>query len=141
MTYIEENLKLLREQQQGAGSSRESGADDHTGGGKEGGAGDMVKFGDKYKTTNKELKEGSVTASLAMLSAIPEVDLGMEYVVCLIVWGDPLTRTSRSPQRPTAEHSGDGKGQTGGGRRAAFVALWSSCWWSAGTRSREPIQR
>ena len=75
MAYIEENLKLLREQQRAGGS--------HDATAEEGGSGkdevsDMVKFGEKYKTTSKELKEGSVTASLAMLSAIPEVDLGME---------------------------------------------------------------
>lgn len=29
---------------------------------------------------SKEKEEGSVTNSLAMLTAIPEVDLGMEYV-------------------------------------------------------------
>jgi len=74
MAYIEENLKLLREQQR-AGGSHDATAEE--GDGKDE-VGDMVKFGDKYKTTSKELKEGSVTASLAMLSAIPEVDLGME---------------------------------------------------------------
>ena len=31
---------------------------------------------------SKEKEEGSVTNSLAMLTAIPEVDLGMEYVTC-----------------------------------------------------------
>jgi Hepatocellular carcinoma-associated antigen 59 len=75
MAYIEENLKVLREQQR-AGGSRGA-ATEAEGSGKDE-VGDMVKFGDKYKTTSKELKEGSVTASLAMLSAIPEVDLGME---------------------------------------------------------------
>jgi Hepatocellular carcinoma-associated antigen 59 len=75
MAYIEENLKLLREQQ-GAGGSHDAAAEEGGNGKDE--VGDMVKFGDKYKTTSKELKEGSVTASLAMLSAIPEVDLGME---------------------------------------------------------------
>jgi hypothetical protein len=78
MAYIEENLKLLREQQR-AGGSPDATAEDQPASGKDE-IGDMVKFGDKYKTTGKELKEGSVTTSLAMLSAIPEVDLGMEYV-------------------------------------------------------------
>lgn len=83
MVYIEENLQLLREQQR-AGSTRESGTNEHPGSEKDGTDG-MVKFGDKYKTTGKEVKEGSVTTSLAMLSGIPEVDLGMEYVSCFIL--------------------------------------------------------
>jgi Hepatocellular carcinoma-associated antigen 59 len=75
MAYIEENLKLLREQQQ-AGGSRDATAEADGSGKDE--VSDMVKLGEKYKTASKEVKEGSVTASLAMLSAIPEVDLGME---------------------------------------------------------------
>jgi len=39
---------------------------------------ELLKFEDKYKTQNLKLQEGSVTSSLAMLTAIPEVDLGME---------------------------------------------------------------
>lgn len=76
MHYIEENLeKIRRERKQVAPEETESQAkptnvED-----------DIVKFGDKYKTRGVELKEGSVTSSLAMLSAIPEVDLGMEYVL------------------------------------------------------------
>ena len=34
----------------------------------------------RYKVERKLGEEGSVTNSLAMLTAIPEVDLGMEYV-------------------------------------------------------------
>ena len=36
----------------------------------------------RYKVERKLGEEGSVTNSLAMLTAIPEVDLGMEYVSC-----------------------------------------------------------
>lgn len=39
---------------------------------------ELLKFEDKYKTQNTKLQEGNVTSSLAMLTAIPEVDLGME---------------------------------------------------------------
>jgi len=39
---------------------------------------ELLKFEDKYKTQNTKLQEGSVTSSLAMLTAIPEVDLGMD---------------------------------------------------------------
>lgn len=76
MAYIEENLKVMREQQR-AGPSRDKDADDHHTS-EQDVAGGIIKFGDKYKTTGKEVKEGSVTTSLAMLSGIPEVDLGMD---------------------------------------------------------------
>jgi len=36
----------------------------------------------RYKVERKLGEEGSVTNSLAMLTAIPEVDLGMECVSC-----------------------------------------------------------
>lgn len=38
----------------------------------------------------KEKEEGSVTNSLAMLTAIPEVDLGMEYVVSPPIFRDEV---------------------------------------------------
>ncbi|KAG8834873.1 hypothetical protein FRC17_006618 [Serendipita sp. 399] len=72
MAYIEENLKLLKEKA-GDSSGQPEVAQDPTKSEEE-----MLKFGDKYKTHGVELKEGSVTSSLAMLSAIPEVDLGMD---------------------------------------------------------------
>lgn len=74
MAYIEENLKLRKQSQQGDTHEDASSANARTEDG-------MLKFGEKYKTHNIELKEGSVTNSLAMLSAIPEVDLGMEYAL------------------------------------------------------------
>ncbi|KAG8852184.1 hypothetical protein FRB91_006846 [Serendipita sp. 411] len=72
MAYIEENIKLLKEK---AGKSTEE-SDTPPDAAKT--EDEMLKFGDKYKTHGVELKEGSVTNSLAMLSAIPEVDLGMD---------------------------------------------------------------
>jgi hypothetical protein len=74
MAYIEENLKIRTQVQQGDPDQGTSSDANKTEDG-------MEKFGDKYKTHGIELKEGSVTNSLAMLSAIPEVDLGMEYVL------------------------------------------------------------
>lgn len=73
MAYIEENLKLMKQQD---GTSTENDASKTPAATEEG----MLKFGERYKTHGIELKEGSVGNSLAMLSAIPEVDLGMEYV-------------------------------------------------------------
>ena len=66
MAYIEENLKTRR-QEDANQSSEGQGVKD-----------ELLKFEDKYKTQNTRLQEGSVTSSLAMLTAIPEVDLGME---------------------------------------------------------------
>ena len=66
MAYIEENLKTRR-QEDANQSSEGQGVKD-----------ELLKFEDKYKTQNTKLQEGSVTSSLAMLTAIPEVDLGME---------------------------------------------------------------
>ena len=42
---------------------------------------EVFRITEKYKqqSQKKEQEEGNVTNSLAMLTAIPEVDLGMEY--------------------------------------------------------------
>jgi hypothetical protein len=39
---------------------------------------DLYKIEDRYKLDKKEVAEGNVTLSTAMLTAIPEVDLGIE---------------------------------------------------------------
>jgi len=67
MVYIEENLKARRQMATEDKPSNSQGPKE-----------ELLKFEDKYKTQNTKLQEGSVTSSLAMLSAIPEVDLGME---------------------------------------------------------------
>jgi Hepatocellular carcinoma-associated antigen 59 len=69
MAYIEENLKARRQK-----ASEDTDQPSNGQALKE----DLLKFEDKYKTQNTKLQEGSVTSSLAMLTAIPEVDLGME---------------------------------------------------------------
>jgi len=76
LLYIEENLdKIRREKKQAVNEETQADAEEVKPTKVED---DIVKFGDKYKTRGVELKEGSLTSSLAMLSAIPEVDLGME---------------------------------------------------------------
>lgn len=67
MAYIEENLKIRREQQD---ASERSSRDPN----------DEFSLSERWKTERKTTDEGSVTNSLAMLTAIPEVDLGMECV-------------------------------------------------------------
>jgi hypothetical protein len=44
---------------------------------------ELFRIVEKYKldVAKKETEEGSVTNSLGMLTSIPEVDLGMEYVL------------------------------------------------------------
>lgn len=70
MAYIEENMKLRR------GAKDESKQDD--------GPLDPLAEIFRRKAQEKEREEGNVTNSMAMLTAIPEVDLGMEYVACIL---------------------------------------------------------
>ena len=69
MAYIEENMKLRR------GEAAEDEDEDAS----------MDPYAELFERSkkNQEKEEGSVTNSLAMLTAIPEVDLGMEYVAFL----------------------------------------------------------
>ena len=68
MAYIEENLRIRRQQQDASeGSSRD--------------LNDEFTLSERWKMEKKTADEGSVTNSLAMLTAIPEVDLGMECVI------------------------------------------------------------
>jgi hypothetical protein len=64
MAYIEENLKI-RQQQDTSESNTEDANDDFA-------------LSERWKIEKKAADEGSVTNSLAMLTAIPEVDLGMD---------------------------------------------------------------
>ena len=69
MAYIEENMKLRR------GKSNEPERSD----GPRDPYAELFSIPDKYRLKQeKPQDEGSVTNSLAMLTAIPEVDLGME---------------------------------------------------------------
>ena len=71
MAYIEENMKLRK------GATEEESEDE----GPADPYAELFRLTDKYKANGKKKdEEGNVTNSLAMLTAIPEVDLGMEYV-------------------------------------------------------------
>ena len=73
MAYIEKNMKLRR-------GIKEETSDDE---------GPLDPYAELFRITTvdpkgkekKDQEEGNVTNSLAMLTAIPEVDLGMEYVL------------------------------------------------------------
>jgi Hepatocellular carcinoma-associated antigen 59 len=98
MAYIEENMKIRRGGQQqsapdvdtststdkGKGSSATISTTTDTAAGAKpvGNAQDDLfdHLDPRYKVECKHGEEGSVTNSLAMLTAIPEVDLGMECV-------------------------------------------------------------
>ncbi|KAI6026000.1 hepatocellular carcinoma-associated antigen 59-domain-containing protein [Pisolithus marmoratus] len=67
MAYIEENLKI-RSRPPDPSESKSGGA----------GAQDEFTLSERWKTEKKAANEGSVTASMSMLTAIPEVDLGMD---------------------------------------------------------------
>jgi len=70
MAYIEENMKVRR------GEVSAEGTEDTS----------TDPYAELFEKSgrSKEKEEGNVTNSLAMLTAIPEVDLGMEYAVCLL---------------------------------------------------------
>jgi Hepatocellular carcinoma-associated antigen 59 len=70
MAYIEENMRLRRGQNQS--DKMEDGSVD--------------PYAELFRKSNHngEKDEGNVTNSMAMLTAIPEVDLGMEYVASSI---------------------------------------------------------
>lgn len=67
MAYIEENMKMRRGPQN---AETETGPTDPSD--------DLYRLPDRYKVEKKAAEEGNVTNSLAMLTAIPEVDLGMD---------------------------------------------------------------
>ena len=72
IAYIEENMKMRHKSRDGSvddDGKKPPNPDD-----------EFFQLPDKYKVPNKKdnQEEGSVTNSLAMLTAIPEVDLGME---------------------------------------------------------------
>lgn len=72
MAYIEENMKLR------SGTKEEEAEDE----GPADPYAELFRITDRYKQRKdkNEQEEGSVTNSMAMLTAIPEVDLGMECV-------------------------------------------------------------
>jgi hypothetical protein len=99
MAYIEENMKQRRGPQQTSAPDTDMSTDndkgststatftttttDPTAGTKPAGNAQDDFFDHldpRYKVERKLGEEGSVTNSLAMLTAIPEVDLGMEFV-------------------------------------------------------------
>ena len=70
MAYIEENLKIRsRPKEDDAAKNQPVDPQDA-----------LYSLADRWKVTKQQLTsdEGNVTNSMAMLTAIPEVDLGME---------------------------------------------------------------
>ena len=73
MAYIEENLKIRSKPRDQSEEKDDQHADPHEA---------LYRIADRWKVEKQKQTpdEGSVTNSLTMLTAIPEVDLGMEYV-------------------------------------------------------------
>ncbi len=74
MAYIEENLKIRSKPRDESEQKEDGPIDPHEA---------LYRVADRWKVDKQKPTpdEGSVTNSLTMLTAIPEVDLGMEYVV------------------------------------------------------------
>jgi hypothetical protein len=72
MAYIEENLKIRSKPRDDSDDEGKGPPDPQEA---------LYRLADRWKMDKqKPGEEGSVTNSLTMLTAIPEVDLGMEYV-------------------------------------------------------------
>ncbi|KZT24564.1 hypothetical protein NEOLEDRAFT_427187 [Neolentinus lepideus HHB14362 ss-1] len=69
MAYIEENMKLRYGRPDDSEDKDEGPADPYA---------ELYRLSERYKVDKKAAEEGSVTNSVAMLTAIPEVDLGMD---------------------------------------------------------------
>ena len=71
MAYIERELKKRRGQESGEFDAEKEmqNLDPHD---------ELFKVAEQYRTKSKPLEEGNVTTSAAMLTAIPEVDLGID---------------------------------------------------------------
>jgi hypothetical protein len=68
MAYIEENLKI-RSKPREEDNNAVRPVDPQE---------ELYRISDRWKVDKKAADEGNVTNSMAMLTAIPEVDLGME---------------------------------------------------------------
>ena len=87
MAYIEENMKKRRLGEELGDSAT-------------GTSHNAVEASSQPDAQRKSVEEGNVTNSASMLTAIPEVDLGMEYV-----YGANLARISLTVlQRTSEEH-------------------------------------
>jgi hypothetical protein len=69
MAYIEENMKLRSKPDKDQEKQRNADPQD-----------ELFLIADRWKFGKKEGDEGNVSNSLTMLTAIPEVDLGIECV-------------------------------------------------------------
>lgn len=123
LAYIEENMKKRRgDRSLDDELEEERPWDPHE---------ELFKIDDRYRAKPKTLEEeGNVTNSLAMLTAIPEVDLGMEWVgqaqsSQMSIW--PLFKCSFE------EHRGNGESKTPRFWAASSAVSTESAEW---TRSR-----
>jgi hypothetical protein len=90
MAYIEENLKIRSKPREDSDDEEKPHDPQEA----------LYKIAEHWKVGKQQPKtdEGSVTNSMTMLTAIPEVDLGMEYVSDYPLSQSPLN-SSPSPVR------------------------------------------
>jgi hypothetical protein len=69
MAYIEENMRAIRGETTDNIDEDDIPYDPHA---------QLYHIEERYRVKNNNLEEGNVTNSTAMLTAIPEVDLGIE---------------------------------------------------------------
>jgi hypothetical protein len=81
MAYIEENLKVRSGPQVESNQTTNEGPADPQE--------ELYRITDRWKVDKKVSDDGNVTNSLSMLTAIPEVDLGMEYVLRYMSFSKP----------------------------------------------------
>lgn len=98
MKYIEENLTVRGRPKEDDRPTRPHDPQE-----------ELYRISDRWKVNKKEGEEGSVTNSLSMLTAIPEVDLGIEFVVTIGIW--KLSVANIHPQHSAQEYRGHRKGE------------------------------
>ncbi|KAG8742008.1 hypothetical protein FRC12_015473 [Ceratobasidium sp. 428] len=96
MKYIEEEMERRRGNP-GTGSASTAGTSSDP-------YDELFRISEKYKIEKKELEEGSVTNSSAMLTAIPEVDLGMDSRLKNIEETEKAKRTVSEGRRDNRPH-------------------------------------
>ncbi|KAG8887566.1 hypothetical protein FRB99_004228 [Tulasnella sp. 403] len=101
MAYIEENMRAIRGESSQAKGVQEASYDPHA---------QLYQVDERYKVGKTVLEEGNVTNSMAMLTAIPEVDLGIDIRLRNIEETEKAKRVVEEEKRHRREHHEDDEG-------------------------------
>lgn len=99
MSYIEEEMERRRGNSGPSNTAANVSSDPYD---------ELFRISEKYKIEKKELEEGSVTNSSAMLTAIPEVDLGMDTRLKNIEETEKAKRTVSENRKENRSRPRDG---------------------------------